>query len=777
VIPFEDLIFQMRRALPILVCAMTLAAASPVAAQVLPNWNVIAEKQEQLGEKHGFLFGAVEIDNGDTKLYADQVEVLDEEHAVATGNVVLTQGNNRIAAERAEFNLKTKLGTFYNAWGIANIQPPRPTAPPAGGGIVVPTLTGQDNDVYFFGDKVEKIAYRKYRISNGGFSTCVQPTPRWDLTADTVVLNIDHYTFLKQAILSVKGVPMLYLPVLYYPTKEDDRATGFLIPTYGSSSVRGQSLHNAFFWAINRSQDATFLHDWYSKTGQGFGSEYRYNYGGGSDGTFRLYALNEHEASYVQSDGSVRESPAKESFMLDGGANQMLPGHFRARGRISYFSDITTNQTFSTNINTAASNTRSYGANVVGSGRTYSVNGTFERNEYFGTTTSSALTGSSPRVNVMRNERPLFDGSPLYFSVNGEAAHLDRSTKEEDVVIDDRSLSRFDVTPQLRYPFKRWQFMTVNTLFSWRDTFYTRSLDPVTQTVVSDDINRQYFSVSANVVGPAFTRVWNTPDRQYAEKFKHTIEPFFTAQRTSSIDEFDRIVQIDGTDIIYGGTTNLSYGLNNRLYAKRRAGQISRAVEIASIEIRQTYYTNPQASRYDPRYSTTLNSQLPNNFSPIAINGRVAPANSLNGSVGVEIDSRYKELRQLSANASYNWSTRLQTSVGWNKRFFIEQLPGFNTTADLNQAVTLSTNARTRDNRYGALYSMNYDVLRSTMIQQRTSAFYNAQCCGIAFEYQRYNYGGLSYVVPSDHRFFLSFTLAGLGNFSPFNGALGGVPR
>ena len=85
----------------------------------MPNWNVIAEKQEQLGEKHGFLLGAVEIDNGDTKLYADQVEVLDEEHAVATGNVVLTQGNNRIVADRAEFNLKTKLGTFYSAYGIA----------------------------------------------------------------------------------------------------------------------------------------------------------------------------------------------------------------------------------------------------------------------------------------------------------------------------------------------------------------------------------------------------------------------------------------------------------------------------------------------------------------------------------------------------------------------------------------------------------------------------------------------------------------------------------
>jgi len=55
-----------------------------------------------------------------TDLYADLVEFFeDENRAVATGNVVLSQGTNRIAAERAEFNTKTMLGTFFNASGIA----------------------------------------------------------------------------------------------------------------------------------------------------------------------------------------------------------------------------------------------------------------------------------------------------------------------------------------------------------------------------------------------------------------------------------------------------------------------------------------------------------------------------------------------------------------------------------------------------------------------------------------------------------------------------------
>ena len=41
-----------------------------------------------------------------------------------------------------------------------------------------------------------------------------------------------------------------------------------------------RSIHNAFFWAIDRSQDATIMSDWFSKTGTGTGAEYRYNAGG-----------------------------------------------------------------------------------------------------------------------------------------------------------------------------------------------------------------------------------------------------------------------------------------------------------------------------------------------------------------------------------------------------------------------------------------------------------------------------------------------------------------
>ncbi len=210
--------------------------------------------------------------------------------------------------------------------------------------------------MYFFGEQVEKIGPKKYRITNGGFSTCVQPTPRWELSADTVVLNIDHYTLLRQAIFKVKGVPLLYTPIIYYPTKEENRATGILLPTYGSSTIRGQTIHNAFFWAINRSQDATFLYDWFSKAGQGAGGEYRYALGRG-DGNLTAYTLDQQQSFYTLSGGGTGELPASRTYEIRGNANQLLPFNLRARGQANYFSSLESVQTYSSNIYDAIANT------------------------------------------------------------------------------------------------------------------------------------------------------------------------------------------------------------------------------------------------------------------------------------------------------------------------------------------------------------------------------------------------------------------------------------
>jgi hypothetical protein len=289
-----------------------------------------------------------------------------------------------------------------------------------------------------------------------------------------------------------------------------------------------------------------------------------------------------------------------------------------------------------------------------------------------------------------------------------------------------------------------------------------------------------------------FNRVWDTPENGYAEKFKHSIEPVLTINRTSNVENINEIVKLDGVDNYIGGTT-LTYGLNNRFYAKRKTTPGGPAVsrEIFDVELSQSYYTNQNAAQYDTQYQTTLGvvSQTPTNFSPIALNFRALPTDFLNANLRAEFDARYHGLRTISAQGSYIWTNRIQVTGGWSKRGYIPEIPAFNdcrtvqtpfacTPASLDQAINVMTNLHTKDNKVGATLSFNYDILRGYMQQEQMSLFYNAQCCGIAIQYQTYNYGPYSSSpIPADHRFFLSFTLAGLGNFSPFNGALSGVPH
>ena len=80
-----------------------------------------------------------------------------------------------------------------------------------------------------------------------------------------------------------------------------------------------------------------------------------------------------------------------------------------------------------------------------------------------------------------------------------------------------------------------------------------------------------------------------------------------------------------------------------------------------------------------------------------------------------------------------------------------------------------------RQSNFGGVVTFDYDVTRSTLLNQRYVGFYNAQCCGVSFEFQSFNYPDNSnFILPHDRRFNMSFTLAGVGSFSNFFGVFGG---
>ena len=638
-------------------------------------------------------------------------------------------------------------------------------------------------DIQFYGETLEKTGEDTYVISNGGFTSCVQANPRWEMTSGSLKLRVDHYALLRNMLLKVKGVPALYLPLMYYPLSEDNRNTGFLMPSYGSSTYKGQTISNAFFWAINRSQDATFLHDWYSNTGQSIAGEYRYVSLGGA-GNFRSDFLNEHPTTFVGTDGSEIRQEGRRSFRSYGNLSQSLGRSWNVQGRADYSSDLTVDQLYSTDISRASRRTRNLGGSVSGTTKGIRVSGTYDRNEYFAENGTSSLRGNAPRINVVRPDR-LLGRLPLYTSFNTEYVNIKADRYDANHVKQpgglNSGLTRVDFIPAIRFPFNKLPFLAFNTTAQFRNTWWSESLadDSESGTTnkirVESPISRRFLELSADVNGPTIVKIFDAPNATYAQRFRHSIEPFMQVLYRTPIDNFDFIPKIEGTDSIIGNATSLSYGFNTRFYAKRTVdGPKAIPREVVSATVRQTYNTDARSVVSDAEYRAR--NEIPaSHFTPISVLVRSAPFTGVTGTFRTDWDGRYSRFRQFSANAGWE-EERVSLTAGWSQVRFRPDLLGKNV-ASQSHFFNSNTNLRFQKNRYGVIHQLNWDVKLQSILQQRIAGYYNAQCCGFSAEYQFFDLSrlGSNAAVPQDSRFHFSVTLGGIGNVSNIFGALGGT--
>jgi hypothetical protein len=740
-----------------------LGFAVDAAAQALPGVRTMRQDRlERLDANHYRATGAVEIELNDepTSLSADQVDYFaDTRRLVAVGHVVFVSGDGRISAERAEFDTRARTGTFYGAFGSVRAREP-----------LDPSLFGEgEPTAYFYGATIEKLAPTRYRITNGGFTTCLQPTPRWELAAGSVTLTLDKRAVLRNVIFKVKDVPLAYVPAMYFPINRENRATGFLPPIYDNSQLRGHSVSNAFFWAIDRSQDLTILHDWYSKTGSGFGSEYRYAAAEGSGGSLRAYHLG--ETTVTASTGVTSDSTSTE---VRGNLVQALPRGFRLRGSVDYFTNLTVQQQYHVDVYDSTLRTRSWQGQVSGPlGRGNTVSATVARNDVFYGTDQSQTVGGAPRLQFTRALTRL-GRTPFYVSLSSEYAKLAYTRSTADAVYD-QGLSRVDVTPSLQIPLTAWPFLSARTSIAWRNTFWNESLDPASSLQnVDESVSRHMLDVQTSMTGPIFARVWNTPGNGYAERFKHVIEPTLTIQRTTAFDDYDRVVKIESTDMLYGGTTRVTYGVTNRLLARRRETSGAKggsAEDLLTVQLEQTWYSNPLASTVDGNYSGANTGRKASSYSPIAMTTRVVPTRTLSASSRVEYNAQTGDWESIGVSGGLSLPQRVTTRAGWSRR---KDASSTTTAVTSSNFFNTDTTFRVWDGRIGGRYALDANLADGTLVQQRIGGFYHAQCCGVSLEYQAWNYGtSSSLVVPKDRRFSLSFTLAGLGSFSNVLGIVG----
>lgn len=689
--------------------------------------------------------GNVMITCDSAQLFADEIEYYAETNILkARGHVSFIEAAQRITAESLEFNTKTKLGTFYKAQGIMTIE-----GKPDTSGMFSPT----DADAYFSGEVIEKTGVNTYKFKNGVFTTCVQPTPRWEIVGSKMIIVKDKRALLFNSVFRIKNVPVFYLPFMYYPITKDGRNTGFLMPSYGHDTFRGQTFSEAFFLVLGRSADATLNYEYASKTGSGYGGEARYIQAPGSEGNAQVRVLN----------GKNTADPLLRTRQLNmlGTVTQRLPGNWQLRGNVNYSNNVQARQLTQQDLLLSSDSSRYAGANVQGAiGKIRFTGETYVRDTFrtAGDSVIASREGRLPQVRAEWASAPI-GNSKVYFGMAGDFAGI---VRQDEISKPDtnRGLMRFDTHPTLRAPIGSLPYLGIVATVGMQFTYWNEQLN-AQGLQVKQSLTRQLVDMAVQFDGPKFSKIFDTPGSRYATRWKHVIVPSVSISRLTAFNDVAKVAKNDSIDNIIGGTTNVSYGLANRLLAKRPAlgGQ---AVEVASIALTQTYYSNSLAAAADTSYQGV---QTASPFSAVNIIATVQPTTTFNGNAMLAYDAKYREFRSASAGVGLAKRT-LNAQASWSKTFFIADLPGYNNKAALQQAITMSGGYRAPDNHLNARASWAYDFQNKHEINRGIAVSYMSQCCGVAVEYNS-RYVPFATLASQNRIFKLSFSLGGIATFSP----------
>jgi hypothetical protein len=288
---------------------------------------------------------------------------------------------------------------------------------------------------------------------------------------------------------------------------------------------------------------------------------------------------------------------------------------------------------------------------------------------------------------------------------------------------------------------------------------------------VDEPLVRDYTQLRTELIGPVFTKIWDTPDSSYAERMKHVIEPAFTIDYTTPIGNYKQTPLLsDPSDFIVGGTSRFTYGLTNRFMSRAKTVDGVRGLtrEFVTVGLQQTYYSNSESSKYDSGYSSSTTSRRPVNLSPLALTAHVAPSSRIDANTRVEYDLSGIGLAILSAGST------LSAGLGSGSLQFSRQR--YSSTVAPSTYFSGSTSVHSPTGHLTGTYAISWDLTHSTIVTQNVLATYMAQCCGLQLEFQKYHLVS-SAPIPTDRRFNVSFVLAGLGTFSNFFGAFGNTLR
>jgi len=172
------------------------------------------------------------------------------------GHVTLREPNTLVLAKQAHFDFQTKAPSLFDVLyrtAIYSEAKPKPELIP----IEQATHTQKIYQLSAWGksNTFNQAKPKVYTLDDASYTTCPPTQSLWSVKTSHLILNKETGRgTATHARLLIKEVPVFYMPYINFPI-DHRRQTGFLWPTFGSSSKSGYFFKAPFYWNIAPNYD------------------------------------------------------------------------------------------------------------------------------------------------------------------------------------------------------------------------------------------------------------------------------------------------------------------------------------------------------------------------------------------------------------------------------------------------------------------------------------------------------------------------------------------
>ena len=633
----------------------------------------------------------------------------------AEGHVKYTRGTEHLNADHLTLNTDTKEGDFTNVKG--EVGP----------------------GMFITAESAHRMEDGRYRLTNATMTTCDvcddSPRPGWTFAQARAIVDPERRITSRGSVFRLEGIPVFYLPYVTMPMVRRTRATGFLIPSTSTSTTKGRSIRESFYWAINRSADATFSGEYFTSRGPAGAVEFR---------------ARPAENARIQVDSLF----AKDRLGYGGWSARILGfgdlnRGFRGVADMNLVSSIGFRQVYEDGLTLISSPLEHSIAFLSRNRPDASVNFLFARNAVFFPDQPTVVMQKFPALEFSLPSRPLAN-LPVYFSADTSVDSISR----RDAVIDTPNfVDRLDIHPSLEVPTLHSRLLDWSQRVSFRDTFYSHSIQ--SQHISGDPINRFSVDYSSHLVGPQIQRDFGT--------WRHVIEPSVDYEYINGADRFRNTIVVDDVDLVTN-TNEVEYAITNRFFTTKQIVKdgVPQNREIFSWRVAQKYF-------FDPTFGGAIISGQRNvfapvldisgfafadglrHFSPIVSTMRISTSASTATDFQVDYDTRDHLFRSAGIIGSVNRGK----VTGGIAYFFTNSSAIEVPNNELRSSLTYGN--RTKPG-LSAAFQVSYDIQHSLFQSSVAELGYNTKCLGLSLELSQFNIG-----ARVESRILFSFTLKELG--------------